>query len=262
MNCRLCNSSELSIYYTQGIWDQFKFYKCNECKLVNLDMSEGIDQGKYSVEYIDPDNMQHKKNKDQLATYNFIKRNISKRGNYLDIGCGNGKLLQLAKADNWDVHGIELSQSFAEKIKERLDIDVTVVNFMDYQTEVKYDLLTLRHVLEHLPDPVLAMKKMNSFLNEGAYAELEFPNIEGLTFKVRRFLDKLGISKKKYEENYKPGHCHEFSKKSFNYLLSKTGFELVKWETYSSKKLTNLIYNAIPIGGKSRVIIKKQTEVV
>lgn len=261
MDCRLCGSAQLKLYYSQGNNDQFKFYKCDNCSLVNLDMANGIDQGKYSLEFIDPFNMQHKQNRDKLETYKFIRKYIKPEGKYLDIGCGNGKLLQLAQNDGWKVHGLELSQFFADKIKESLNIEVTVANFLEFESDLKYNLVTLRHVFEHLPDSILAMTKINRLLEQGSYAELEFPNIEGLSFKIKRFTNKLGLFKKKYSKDYVPGHCNEFSKKSFNYLLSKTGFEMTKWVTYSSKPLTNLIYRYIPIGCKARVIIRKISEI-
>lgn len=260
MECRLCESDQLKLYYTQGNNYQFKFYKCDRCLLVNLDMSQGFDQGKYSMDFVDPLDLQHKQNKDKLETYKFIRKHIKPEGNYLDIGCGNGKLLQLAQNDGWEVHGLELSQYYADKIKESLNIEVTVANFLEFESQSKYNLVTLRHVFEHLPNSVLAMNKINRLLKENSYAVLEFPNIEGLSFKIKRFTNKLGFFKKKYSKDYIPGHCNEFSKKSFNHLLLKTGFEMTKWVTYSSKPLTNLIYRYIPVGCKTRVIIRKTSE--
>ena len=261
MNCRICGNDKLELYYTQGSKNQFKFYKCTKCSLVNLDMSMGLNQEKYALSYIDPDDMSLKQNKDQEASYKFIRKYSKTAGKYLDIGCGNGKLLQLAKKDGCDVHGLELTQFFADKIKERLDINVTVANFMEYDSETTYDLLTLRHVLEHIPDPIYAMTKINKLLKPGSFAELEFPNIEGYSLKVKRFMNKLGLFKKKYKKDYIPGHCNEFSKKSFNQLSSITGFKMIKHITYSSKPFMSLIYKYAPIGCKTRVIIQKVSEV-
>ena len=35
MECRLCGGSDLTLYYTQGDRDQFRFYRCQACGLVN-----------------------------------------------------------------------------------------------------------------------------------------------------------------------------------------------------------------------------------
>jgi hypothetical protein len=90
-------------------------------------------------------------------------------------------------------------------------------------------------------------------------AIFEFPNIESLSHRFQRFLAKYNIHKKKYKPDYKPGHCNEFSKRSFIYFLSVTDFELIRWETYSNKPLTNRLYNKWHIGTKARTIVRKRS---
>jgi SAM-dependent methyltransferase len=258
MKCRLCETEKLSLYYTQGNNKEYEFFKCKNCGLVNLDIKHGLDQGKYTETYINPFDEGHKQNRSQSNTYDFIKNKIQKKGKYLDIGCGNGKLLLLAQKDGWDVKGLELSDFFAKTIKERHGIDVEVGNFLEFNnSKNEYDLVTLRHVLEHLPDSKLALNKINELLLSGGFAVLEFPNIDGLEFRFKRLFEKIGILNKKYPKDYKPGHCNEFNKKSFKYLAKKTGFELIIWEAYSSKKSLNFFYNEINFGTKARVLIQK-----
>ena len=259
MQCRLCKSENLKIYYTQGNNHELKFYKCHVCKLINYDISNGLDQTKYSKSYTDPFDKNIKMNETQTKTYEFIKSNLNIRGELLDIGCGNGRLLYLFQKDGWIVKGLELSSFLSQAIKNKLNIDVDVSNFLEYNKNYKekYDVVVMRHVLEHLSNSILALSKINSFLKINGYAVLEFPNIEGLDLKIKRFIQRCGVYKKKYRKNYKPGHCNEFSRRSFEYLTSKTGFEIVLWETYSYKPITNFIYNRIKIGNKARTIIKK-----
>lgn len=260
MKCRLCSSKDLKLYYTQGNNRQYKFYKCNNCKLINYDISSGLNQSKYTDAYINPEDESHKQNRTQTATYNFIKERIIHRGKLLDIGCGNGKLLILAKNDGWKVKGIELSEFFANAIKNKFGIQVEIANFLDYEVipDDTFDVVVLRHVLEHLPDSILAMSKINSLLKKDGYAILEFPNIESFDLKLKRFLSKIGIHKKKYSNTYKPGHYNEFCKKSFKFLIRKTNFELIEWKTYSNKYFLNIFYNIIKLGSKTRVLIKKK----
>jgi len=55
MNCRLCDSNELSLLYQQGSHNQFNFYQCKKCKLVNLDLesiSMADHQQKYFTDYV------------------------------------------------------------------------------------------------------------------------------------------------------------------------------------------------------------------
>jgi len=259
MRCRLCGGSDLKIYYTQGDRDQFRFHKCETCRLVNLDLSEGMDQAKYTDVFIDPMDMSQSHNIVQKATYDFIRSRIRARGRLLDIGCGNGHLLLEARGDGWQVEGLELSPAYAEAIKAKLGMDVVVTDLFDFDVpEERFDLVVMRHVLEHIPDSIAAMRKIRTLLLPGGYAVLEFPNIEAPELKWKRFLRKSGLHRKSYAENYRPGHCNEFCKKSFSYLLGKIGFNLVEWQTYSSTPLLNPIYALTGIGAKARVLIQKE----
>ncbi len=258
LNCRVCGSKDLFLYYFQGDNNQYKFYKCKKCALINYDLSGGLDQGKYTISYIDPAIKDLKINIDQVETFNFIKKSVLEKGKLLDIGCGNGRLLLSAKEDAWKVNGIELSEFYASEINSRYSIDVIAANFFEYDNTLGvFDVTVLRHVLEHLPDSVTAMNKINQSLKVGGYGVLEFPNIEGINLKLKRFLIKIGLVKKKYGKNYIPGHCNEFSKKSFKFLLNQTGFKLLKWELYSSTHKYSKVLTLLNISSKARVLIQK-----
>lgn len=260
MKCRICQNDLDKLYYTQGNENEYKFYKCNNCTAVNYDLSGGLNQEKYTVSYLNPNDESHKININQRETYKHLSSNFPQKGKLLEIGCGNGKILTLCKSDGWDVQGIELSDVYASEISKRFDIPVQVLNFIDDDIDNinGLDLVVMRHVLEHLPNPILAMNKINSMLKPGAYALLEFPNIESFDFKIKRFMIKYGLHKKHYKSDFKPGHCNEYNSVSFAKLAELTGFELVSWTTYSGKPFMNTFYKYLPYSSKARVIIKKK----
>lgn len=257
-SCRICGSKNIYLYYTVGNNRQFKYYRCRECDLVNYDLEGGLNQEKYAAEFIDPTDEKHHLNVHQDDTYNFIKNNINSKGSILEIGCGNARILYRAREDGWEVQGLELSEYLAEKVTKKLNIAVQVADFLELNPDPKdiYDLIILRHVLEHLTEPLIAMDKIWNFLKPGGKVLMEFPNIQGIDLKVKRFLSKLG-RRKKFSNSFVPGHANEYSKLSFTNLLTKTGFTLLKWETYSSHPLKNIIHKRIHIGNKARVLIQK-----
>jgi 2-polyprenyl-3-methyl-5-hydroxy-6-metoxy-1,4-benzoquinol methylase len=260
MNCRICESDELYLYFTVGNTDEYKYYKCRNCGHVNYDLSGGLDQEKYTQIYVDPNDRTLKINTDQVKSYQFIKKYIPVRGDILDIGCGNGKLLLMARDDGWKAQGLELSELYTEKIKQLFGIDVETANFLDFdaQNSKKYDCIVLRHVLEHLPDSKLAMQKIGSLLKEHGYAMFEFPNIESLEANNKRLLKRLGFKKyKKFPVNFKPGHCNEFCRSSFMKLAEVTGFKVLRWETYSTNALSDFFYQFFSIGTKARALVQK-----
>lgn len=259
MICRICSSEKLKLFYEQGDKNQYKLYKCTNCGLVNLDLSNlKIDehQGKYFAQFNSVAN--YEKNKGAKAAYQFFNKYVPVKGDYLDIGCGSGTVLYFAKKDGWNVKGLEISSGFADFVREKLKVEVLVGDFMKFEKmDEQFDVVSLRHVLEHLPDSILAMNKISALLKIGGYGHFEFPNINSITHRTSRLLSKLKLHKKKYPASFKPGHCNEFSKESFCYLLKLTNFELIRWETYSFKPFTNFIYNRIHFGTKARAIVRK-----
>jgi SAM-dependent methyltransferase len=260
--CRLCGSRDLRLYYTQGNGDEFRFYRCSCCGLVNYDLSGGLDQEKYSRSFDDPLDDTLRSNRAQTITYQFLASQIPGRGCLLDIGCGNGRLLHLARKAGWTVAGLEVSAFLAESVTRRLGIPVTVGDIGEYEMTSharhdKYDCIVLRHVLEHLPDPISSMASIRSLLAAGGYVLLEFPNIEGLDIKFKRWLRKMHLAHKWYPPSYKPGHCNEYCRASFQQLIDRTGFTLVTWQTYSHHPIRDRLFNQWHIGGKVRTIIRK-----
>ncbi|MCH8134874.1 MAG: methyltransferase domain-containing protein [Proteobacteria bacterium] len=50
----------------------------------------------------------------------------------------------------------------------------------------------MRHVLEHLPDSILAMNKIGDLLKDNGLALLEFPNTRSMSYSVKRVLKNRG----------------------------------------------------------------------
>jgi SAM-dependent methyltransferase len=259
--CRLCGGGDLYLYYTLGADAQFRYYRCRSCKLVNYDLGGGLDQSQYT-ELVDPRDDTAARNLDKDATWRFIERHVPGAGSFLDIGCGPGRLLYLAQRAGWTVQGLELSASMAEFAAQRLGAEVLVADFLEYRPrpDDRFDLVSLRHVLEHLRDPVFAMTKINGLVKPGGHAILEFPNIDAADKRLKRLLVDRGLHRRKYSDDFVTGHCNEFCRTSFEHLLGKTGFRLVRWETYSHKPITNFLFNRIHIGNKARALIQKQGE--
>jgi SAM-dependent methyltransferase len=261
--CRLCGGRALQLYYTLGNDGQFRYFKCEHCALVNYDLAGGLDQAQYTSIFYDPADGKQKKNLDKDQSFRFIQKAFKTPGSLLDIGCGTGRLMYLAKQAGWWVKGLELSADMAEFVRQRVGADVQVANFLEMVPDRddlgRYDLVVLRHVLEHLPDSVLAMEKISALLKPGGCLLLEIPNIEGLSKKLSRTLVTLGLHKRRFGDDFVAGHCNEFSLESMRFLARRTGFVLVRWETYSMKRIPNWIYNRVHVGNKARALLRLNT---
>ena len=133
------------------------------------------------------------------------------------------------------------------------------------EAQVTYDIrdflsraIVLRHVLEHLPDPLAAMAIFRTLLAPGGHVLLEFPNIDGIDFRVKRWLHRTGLHRRRWPSDYRPGHCNEYDLPSFRHLADRTGFDLRAWETYSSGPVRNQLLRHWPVGTKARALIRKK----
>lgn len=256
MTCKLCGTGHLPLFYTQGDHDQYRFYRCPTCRLVAYDVSAGVNQEKYILTAVDP-KADTRQNRGHGQTYAFIRRHASAPGRMLDLGCGDGTVLWLARQDGWEVEGVELFPEHAEMVQRTLGFPVTASSIDAYRgTPGTWDVVVLTHVLEHLPDPLGALTKIRNLLSPRGVGVLEFPNIDALDAKFRRFLQKTRIHRHRYTSTYKPGHVQEFCRESFAFACDKAGLDLVIWETYAVSPLKYALYRAVPIGNKARVLVR------
>lgn len=101
-------------------------------------------------------------------------------GRYLDVGCGSGGALGVARALGWQVAGIETDEAAAAKARRFTD-DLHVGDVLDAPFAfARFDVVTAFHVLEHLADPVAALRRMLDWLAPGGLLIVEVPNAGGL----------------------------------------------------------------------------------
>ena len=263
MACRLCGGQDLRLAFTQGNRGEFRFYRCAACRLVNYDLAGGLDQGKYAAEYPDPLDPDHARNRPQTQTFRFLSRHLRPPGRLLDLGCGNGRLLHLSRAAGWDVRGLELSPFLARSVTAALNIPVDIADIGDPGLAERlgrghYDVVVLRHVLEHLPDPIRVMALFRELLAGGGHVLLEFPNIDAPNLRWKRWLARTGLARKTYPPDYRPGHCNEYCRESFRRLAEHAGFEVQVWETYSRDPVRDWLLRRFPVGTKARTLIRRQ----
>jgi 2-polyprenyl-3-methyl-5-hydroxy-6-metoxy-1,4-benzoquinol methylase len=257
VNCKLCGTTNLPLFYTQGNERQFKYYRCPNCRLVVYDTRTGVNQEKYILTRVDPRGLT-RQNRGHRQTFAFINRHLPSPGKMLDLGCGDGTVLWLAREAGWNVKGVELFPEHAALVSKTLGFDVVTSDIGSYNGEVAtWDCVVLTHVLEHLPDPVGALTKIRTLLKPGGAGVLEFPNIDAFDAKVRRLLDRFGLHRRRYAAQYVPGHVQEFCRQSFAFAAERAGLRLEVWETYSVHPLQYAFFRTVPVGNKARVLVRR-----
>jgi SAM-dependent methyltransferase len=170
------------------------------------------------------------------------RRRVS--GKLLDVGCGTGGFLMEMARTGYDVHGLEPYQGVVEHLPIELRGKVRCAPFesVDYSAG-SFDLITLFHVLEHLPAPVETLRRLRGCLKPGGLLVLEVPNF------ASRESSWLGTHWYNLDVPY---HFWHFTPASLRTLVETAGLQLVETETAALTRpvwlLNYLLLGASAIG--------------
>ncbi|MBF0320314.1 MAG: class I SAM-dependent methyltransferase [Nitrospirae bacterium] len=228
--CKICGSeiSDLIIEEITGEFDTYGVYYCRACKVgatipvpTHEDLKKLYAVGGYRektgrrfmpfVEYFIL-YFRHKRK-------NRIKRYIN-NGRILDIGCGRGLFLNVMKGDGWDVAGVEFDEATASNAASYYGIDVIAGEPHTWKFEAaSFDVITLNHVLEHIPDPKELIQACHRLLKDNGLLVVAVPNLDGMQSKV---------GKKNWFHLDVPYHLHHFTDNGVSSLLSALSFNIVR----------------------------------
>lgn len=107
------------------------------------------------------------------------------RGQLLDIGCGNGSLVAPLRDLGWSVTGVEIDPVPAALAREHLGLMVyeSTVEEACLESE-SFDVVTMHHVIEHLPDPLGTLRECWRVLKPGGKLVVITPNVGSLAYRV------------------------------------------------------------------------------
>lgn len=149
-------------------------------------------------------------------------------GRLLDIGCGNGKFLLSMQQLGWQTQGVEFNSSAVQICRDSgLDIfqgELASAAFPDNHL----DVVTARHLIEHVADPTLFIKEIFRILKPGGIMVLITPNSQALG---------RGWFGTNWYANEVPRHLYLFNPKNLRLLTAQTGFQEQSMHTCSSPKI-------------------------
>ncbi len=145
--------------------------------------------------------------------------NYKKNGFLLDIGSSYGAFIHKMKHLGWNVKGIELNEKASKFGKTELNLDIDNTDFDKFNTNKKFDIITLRMVLEHIFSPKKDLEKINKLLNKNGQLIISIPNFEGFEAKYH----------KKYAYTLQlPTHLTHFTPVTITKYLKQAGFKNIK----------------------------------
>jgi 2-polyprenyl-3-methyl-5-hydroxy-6-metoxy-1,4-benzoquinol methylase len=138
----------------------------------------------------------------------------------MEVGANVGVLLDTARDRGWRARGVEPSRWAVEMGRDRFGVDLVQGTAETLEAEPgSVDAVVMLDVLEHLVDPVAALRGLRPALAEEGLLALSTVNVASLHARLRQGAWPWFI---------RP-HLHYFTPETLDATLAAAGFELVEW---------------------------------
>jgi 2-polyprenyl-3-methyl-5-hydroxy-6-metoxy-1,4-benzoquinol methylase len=255
MSSCICCGKPLFLYFDQlkddryGHPDTFSILRCYECgymgtspRLIESDLSN-LYSSYYPRKHVDFDGLENiagyrdtwfSKLRDwYFGTNNQGQKFALKYQKVLDIGCGSCSSLLEMRRRGVLCWGIEADPN-VKIIADHFGLNVHIGSIFDKPfNELKFDLIVLNQVVEHVPEPSNLLVELKDRLVRGGLVIISCPNTNSVNNK---------LFQKKWINWHVPFHQHHFNLKTLTVLIKAAGFE-VKW----SKTITPTAWTEIQL---------------
>jgi SAM-dependent methyltransferase len=144
-------------------------------------------------------------------------------GRLLDVGCGHGWYVRILGDWGWDACGVEHDRGVARRGRALYAVRILDGGLEEQRfPDQSFDFVTLRHVFEHVSDPLATLAECRRILKPGGLLGLATPN--GRSLGSRWF----GRS---WRGLTPPWHLHLFGPRSLRQVLQRAGFRVVALRT-------------------------------
>jgi len=141
---------------------------------------------------------------------------------YLDVGCGDGRYLEMMIAQGMKpdhAHGVELDAHAVQAARAKgLNVAQSRIEDARGLEQGSFDLITMFHVIEHVARPDQVISRLHGLLRVGGLLALETPNFD--------CVDARWSAKRFWGAYHTPRHWHLFTAASLQQLLRSHGFTI------------------------------------
>ena len=145
-------------------------------------------------------------------------------GRLLDVGCGGGVLGEVFVRRGWEVHGVDPSADACSGASKRgLVVHCGEIDDAPWARS-SFDAVIFNHSLEHLDDPIRALRQARQFMRDGGLLVVSVPNFgcwQRRVFRGRWF--QLDV----------PRHLQHFDRTTLTTLVREAGFAVRATRTQS-----------------------------
>lgn len=135
----------------------------------------------------------------------------------LDFGAGQGHLTHALRGRGLVAEGYEPSLAGRQAAQERYRL--ALWDSLPEGVDPPFELVTFIHSLEHVPDPLLALRQLHSLLAPGGVVYIEVPHPGSLAmWRAERRRSLLDL----------PFHLYHFFPRTLTALVERAGFQVLQ----------------------------------
>jgi len=234
MNCPACDytSNTLFLHTFDYFLTQkaFDIHKCDDCGL--LFTTPRPSDTELPAYYESPEYLSHPTNNTNLKArlYNLIRKinlsqkyklieTLTEKGKMLDYGCGSGEFLKTCQNKGWITSGIEINENARNFAIRENKLEVYPESQIKHFDKESFDLITLWHVLEHIPNLNERIQDFYQLLKPNGRILIAVPNVDSWDAQ---------FYKEKWAAWDVPRHLYHYNYKSLQKTMERQQFSFVK----------------------------------
>jgi SAM-dependent methyltransferase len=177
------------------------------------------------------------------------------RGRFLDLGCGDGQLVEFMQNQGWQAEGLDFDPAAIENAARRgLRVDVGTLQSKRYPDN-SFEAIVMSHFVEHVHEPLQLLSECRRILKPGGRLLILTPNAGGW-------------GRRKFAHCWRglepPRHLHLFSPQSLRRLLTMAGFKKMTVTTTMRNagkilRLSRAIQNSSPRSSGTTILAGSAT---
>lgn len=246
--CLLCESPEL---VALPGYEKYYLVKCRNCSFV---FSRGIPSASELTKHYEGYLRAGSISPITIKRYEELIETFEKYApgrNILDIGCGDGYFLEVAKKRGWNTYGTEFTTEAVEICRTKgIHMHQGILSPADFN--IRFDIITSFEVIEHINNPKQEIRNIHSLLSASGLFYFTTPNFNSLS---------KTILKDKWNVIEYPEHLSYYTPATIHRLLKTFSFKKIELHTtgISIKRFKQSI-NADPEISYSEEGLRQKTE--
>ena len=160
----------------------------------------------------------------------------------IEFGLGDGVFTHMLSEYFEHVTAVDAAQTTIELLKQNFDqgnITFKQNYIEDFNSEVKFDVIVMSHLLEHLVDPVMALKNIKRLMHKNSILYVSVPNANSIH---RLVATKMGLLMRPDQLNQRDislGHQIVFYPNNFKSTVKAAGLKISHFGGVMIKPLAN-----------------------